>query len=225
MHKHICEMLPMRFAPSKKNWKDLNGDYTRGSPKPTLFLSPPSPSVFPVAPFFPITGDSKPLPRYPFPLPHPVSLSSLLSLFLWNTLFLSLRFSVATAWSTPSEACWWARIRPMTSEGAEKGGGSYPAPRSSLLEAVGRMWGRSYSLALHYHFSATALANLGAKMLSILPSSKWYPLFLKKVPRWTTHFSMQKRHTLQVDLSKTEPYFEITISNLYSWPEILSNDK
>ena len=37
-----------------------------------------------------------------------------------------------------------------------------------------------------------------------------------------THFCVEQQ-TLPIDLSQTEPYFEVTISNSYSWRKMLSN--
>ena len=60
-------------------------------------------------------------------------------------------------------------------------------------------------------------------MISILSSLQWYPLFTMKVFRSLTRFFVQNDKIFPVDPSQTELYFEVTISNLYSWRKITSN--
>ena len=67
------------------------------------------------------------------------------------------------------------------------------------------------------------MAILGAVVFSIASYSRWYPPFPTKVPESLACIFVQKWQTLQVDLNQTEPYFDVTIPNLYLWKKMLSN--
>ena len=45
---------------------------------------------------------------------------------------------------------------------------------------------------------------------------------MMKVPGSSAHFYVQKWQILYVDPIQMEPYFDVTISNPYSWKKILS---
>ena len=65
--------------------------------------------------------------------------------------------------------------------------------------------------------------KLDANKFISTSSLKWYPPFLMIVLGSLTHISVQKQQTLPVDLTQIESYFEVMISNLYLWWEMLSN--
>ena len=72
--------------------------------------------------------------------------------------------------------------------------------------------------------SLTTLTTiLGDNQFSLASYFQWYPPFVMKVSESPTYFFVWKRKTLPVDLSQTEPYFEVTILNSCSWQNILSN--
>ena len=181
----------------------------------TLSFPFPNPSLCCLPPSDELTSDASSLPPCPFPsLSFFQSLSLLLSSLLPLPLDLSFSLLVkpmALAWSTMTTAPRDTRTGQPISEAAE-------VARPQLFSCQLRPMRGS-----KHHSPATLTAgscsqwthlNLLFKMVS--------SIFDESVEVVNTHFCV-KTKTLQVDLSQTKLYFEVTIPNSYSWWKILSN--
>ena len=70
---------------------------------------------------------------------------------------------------------------------------------------------------------ATPTAGSGLQATHLNLFFEMVPLFATKVPRSLTRSLVRNDKTLPVDPSQTEPYFEVKISNPYSWRKMISN--
>ena len=190
-------------------------------------LSSPSPKELNRAPFFSATASG----FQPWISPFLVSLS--LAQFLSHYLshvslslpgFLSL-FSTQTdiARSKVPKHHRRARASYLRSEGAELVRESFVQHGvPSLVEVTTRgraATGRRCSVVLQ----PLSPLFFGLNKFISTSSSKWYPLFMTKVPISLACISVQKRQILLVDPSQMEPYFEVTILNSYLWRKIHFN--
>ena len=117
----------------------------------------------------------------------------------------------------------WHVTGERSSKGVDWLEGSSVETNSLWWQSMQRAWPSSGFPTLYRRLWPSPASVQGPKQFFFASSSQWYSSFTTKVVGSSRRFSVHKRQTLLVDSSQTEPYFEVTISNLYSWRKMLSN--
>ena len=157
-------------------------------------LSPATVTIFPAT-----DRPSSPLSSLPLPL----------------YFFLTFSWQHNTIWATGGPL-------PSTHRGNQlsgcrsEGGNSLTAKLPPLADVDGE-WEATEEWQWNIILRPLPPPSLGPKRFISTPSSQWYPSFMTKVSGLLECIFVHKQQTLSLEPSQMKPYFEVTISNSYSW--------